>query len=115
MRYFLTVMLLGLATVSMSCNKSRSPGRVSLPPPEAQTVEDMQVVGLPEPVTQPLPQPVEIISDRPTTYTIQKGDTLWSIAQQVYGSGKRWKDIADANDISNPNKLAIGQILPLPQ
>ena len=32
-----------------------------------------------------------------TTYTIKKGDTLWSIAKKFYGSGSKWKTIYDAN------------------
>lgn len=47
-------------------------------------------------------------------YTVQRGDTLWSIAQRVYGSGQRWKDIAAANNIGNERKLRIGQQLIIP-
>ena len=48
------------------------------------------------------------------TYTIQKGDTLWSIATSVYGNGQRWQDIAAANPSVNPNRLIVGQQLTLP-
>ena len=47
-------------------------------------------------------------------YSIRKGDTLWSIATRVYGSGQRWQDIAAANSIHNPRKLTVGQMLILP-
>jgi nucleoid-associated protein YgaU len=50
----------------------------------------------------------------PDSYTIRRGDTLWSVARQVYGDGNRWRDIADANGISNPKKLRIGQKLMIP-
>ena len=48
------------------------------------------------------------------TYTVQRGDTLSSIARKVYGDQKRYKDIAQANNMSDPNKLHIGQVLTLP-
>lgn len=32
-----------------------------------------------------------------TTYTIKKGDTLWSIAQRFLGSGAKWTTIYNAN------------------
>ena len=48
-----------------------------------------------------------------TTYTVKKGDTLWTIAQKQLGNGNKWKDIAKLNNISNPNKLQVGQVLKL--
>ena len=47
-------------------------------------------------------------------YEVRRGDTLWSIAMNVYGDGKRWPDIAQANRISNPQRLRIGQLLVIP-
>ncbi|NTV30896.1 LysM peptidoglycan-binding domain-containing protein [candidate division WWE3 bacterium] len=32
------------------------------------------------------------------TYTVQRGDTLWSIAQKLYGDGNRWHDIFNATE-----------------
>lgn len=49
-----------------------------------------------------------------TSYTVARGDTLWSIAQKHYGDGKRWQDIASANGISDARKLAVGQKIVLP-
>lgn len=34
-------------------------------------------------------------------YTVQPGDSLWSIAEGVYGDGHQWRRIADANQLSN--------------
>lgn len=48
------------------------------------------------------------------TYTIQKNDTLWSIATRVYGDGQKWVDIAQANPRVDPKKLAVGQQIILP-
>lgn len=41
--------------------------------------------------------------------SVQKGDTLWSIAEQFLGSGSNYKQLAAWNNISNPNLIYIGQ------
>ncbi len=46
--------------------------------------------------------------------TVQKGDTLRSIARRELGDEKRWKEIAGVNPGLDPAKLAIGQRLKLP-
>ncbi len=48
------------------------------------------------------------------TYTIQRGDTLGKIAQNLLGSSQKWRDIAVANPHVNPNKLAVGDTLVIP-
>ncbi|MDE2026537.1 MAG: LysM peptidoglycan-binding domain-containing protein [Patescibacteria group bacterium] len=48
-------------------------------------------------------------------YTVQEGDSLWSIAEKVYNSGYNWVDIAKANNLGNPDVLFAGTTLTLPQ
>lgn len=48
-------------------------------------------------------------------YTVQEGDTLWSIAEDKYGSGFEWYRIADANDISDRWNLVAGTTLIVPE
>jgi nucleoid-associated protein YgaU len=50
----------------------------------------------------------------PTTHTVKEGENLWKIAEQYYLSGYNWVDIAQANNLANPNQLAIGQQLTIP-
>lgn len=46
-------------------------------------------------------------------YTVQKGDTLWKIAQRYYGSGSYWQKIYQDNSqiIQDPNRIYAGQVL----
>ncbi|RRJ96754.1 LysM peptidoglycan-binding domain-containing protein [Opitutaceae bacterium TAV4] len=46
-----------------------------------------------------------------TTYVVQKGDTLSSIAQK---NGAKMQDIVNANKIADPTKLQVGQTLFIP-
>ncbi len=48
------------------------------------------------------------------THTVRKGDTLWSLAMKFYGDGKRWREIAQANNIEDETKLPIGKVLTIP-
>lgn len=54
--------------------------------------------------------------DSPKTYTVVKGDCLWSIAKKLFGNGTRWREIYNLNrdKISNPNLIYPGQVLVIP-
>ncbi len=51
----------------------------------------------------------------PDTYTVKKGDSLWSIATQLYQDGKKYTLIQKANPYINPNNIRPGQILTIPR
>lgn len=49
-----------------------------------------------------------------SSYTVEKGDTLWGICRRTYGDGSlAWK-LAEANGIKNANLIFPGQALKLP-
>jgi len=48
------------------------------------------------------------------TYTVRKGETLWKIAEDLLGSGFKWQEIANLNQISDPEVLEEGQKLTVP-
>ena len=50
-----------------------------------------------------------------TTYTVAKGDTLWSIAASKLGDGNRWREIASANSLKDADAITPGQKLTLPK
>ncbi|WP_373767099.1 peptidoglycan-binding protein LysM [Glaesserella sp.] len=50
-------------------------------------------------------------------YVIQKGDTLWKIAEKAYGNGAKYKAIVDANKevIKHEDKIFPGQKIRIPK
>ena len=48
-------------------------------------------------------------------YLVLEGETLWSIAEKSYNDGFKWKDIAKANNISDPSTLEKGARLIIPR
>jgi Contractile injection system tube protein/LysM domain len=49
-----------------------------------------------------------------TTRVVQRGDTLASIAAELYGDPTRWRIIAAANQLDDPRNLVIGRLLSIP-
>lgn len=49
-------------------------------------------------------------------YTIEKGDTLWKVAQEAYGSGNDYQKLFEANKevIKDPDKIYPGQKIRIP-
>jgi nucleoid-associated protein YgaU len=46
-------------------------------------------------------------------HTVEKGDTLWAIAEKAYGDGSKYMTIFEANKpmLSHPDKIYPGQVL----
>jgi len=55
-------------------------------------------------------------SQKPSTYTVQEGDTLYKISERFYGSSRMWRRIREANKaiISTDGRVRTGQVLTLP-
>lgn len=51
--------------------------------------------------------------ETPKTYNVKSGDTLWQIAKKELGDGDKYKELAKLNNISNPNKISVGQVIRL--
>lgn len=50
-----------------------------------------------------------------TRYTVKSGDTLWEIAAKLLDEGLLYLDIAELNNISDPDIIFTGQILEIPR
>lgn len=48
-------------------------------------------------------------------YTVQKGDTMWSLSQKYYQNGYAWSQVAKENKLANPNRIEVGQVLTMPK
>ncbi|MGQ0286982.1 peptidoglycan-binding protein LysM [Pasteurellaceae bacterium 22721_9_1] len=59
----------------------------------------------------------ETLATEEEFYVIQKGDTLWAIAEKAYGNGTKYKAIVEANKevIKDENKIFPGQKIRLPK
>ena len=72
-----------------------------------------------EPIATATPTAAPIESTTPTsaagnTHVVKRGETLYGIAKQTYGSGKEWQKIAMANPGVTPTSLRVGQTLIIP-
>ena len=76
----------------------------------------------PEPTPEPAPADLSAIPGETqgepavsgSTYVVEKGDTLAKISKKLYGTTKKWKGIAEANNIKNPKSLKVGMKLQIP-
>jgi N-acetylmuramoyl-L-alanine amidase len=70
---------------------------------------------VPQPAPAPgAPPPAPAPAPATRTYTVQPGDTLGGIARQVYGNAAKYPLIAEANQISDPRRIWVGQVLTIP-
>jgi nucleoid-associated protein YgaU len=50
-----------------------------------------------------------------TTHIVKRGETLGSIAGELYHNPALWRIIAEANNVDNPRQLIVGQTLTIPK
>jgi nucleoid-associated protein YgaU len=98
---------------------------------KSQNVEIGQVLSIPS-VAGKQPTSTKVVSTIDTTktetvapaktqtisgnsYTVVKGDSLWSISVKAYGDGYKWVEVARVNKLSHPNLIHAGNVLALPR
>jgi LysM repeat protein len=91
---------------SSGSGTSAQPAPIVVAPPSAPAPAPAPV---PAPVS-PTPAPVETPAERPATYTVVSGDSLWLIAQKFNTSVKKLKKL---NNLKTKN-LKPGQVLQIP-
>ncbi len=67
----------------------------------------------------PVVEEVEVVEVAPVavekkTHTVAAGDTLFNIAKQYLGDGNRYMELAQANNIANPDHIEVGQVITIP-
>jgi len=86
-------------------------GQIKLVDPSyADLTCDIQI----DPSLAPAPMPVAAPESK--TYTVQPGDTLSKIAKEFLGNANAYMKIFDVNkdQLSDPNKIRVGQVLKIP-
>ena len=53
----------------------------------------------------------------PVFHTVEKGATLWAVAEKAIGNGSKYTEIFEPNKsmLSHPDKIYRGQVLRIPQ
>jgi len=86
----------------------------SVTPPAQTSWPDFYIPPTATPTPTPQPLQEKIVEK---TYTVQPGDTLSSIAQQIFGDSNRYQEIVDLNKekypqlLQNPNLIEPGMVL----
>jgi nucleoid-associated protein YgaU len=88
----------------------------------AAQIATAEPVPVPAPVVETAPQvaiaPVQpvVTEAGPKKLVIQPGNSLWKLSREVYGKGRMYTIIYEANrdQLKNPNKIFPGQILTAP-
>lgn len=83
--------------------------------PEATITTTATPESTPETVMEPADDPSTPQPATDTVYTVERGDTLWDIAVQMYGDGYQWTKIAEANNLANPNIIHAGNVFQIPR
>jgi LysM repeat protein len=117
------------ATATPTVTPTSSPTPTSTPT-SAKTTPTPQAS--PKPTASPLAKTTPTPASGQTNYTVVAGDSLWTVAEKVYGNGFDWQKIQQANHITSnaqgqpevvvgqqliiPNSAAtIAQVTPTPQ
>jgi len=90
--------------------------------PGIDQVRDDMIVAVspaPEPAAPPAAPPASPPATGETearTYTVVSGDTLWKIAERMYGNGSQYEKIFEANTdiLKHPDRIFPGQKLVIP-
>jgi LysM repeat protein len=103
----------GCGTLTPREEVPAQPSEANMPPSPAAERARLEAMTPPPVVNQRevAPAPVVVPEEVGPTYTIEKGDSLSSVA---YRYGVSWREVAELNGIKDPSKIRIGQKIKLP-
>ncbi len=87
-------------------------------PPKAPYVFPTPIFIPTYPGDTPSAPPAPRTTGQPTgqdSYTVQSGDSPWTIAVKVYGDGTKYPQIMSANNLTDSTRLRVGMVLKIPQ
>ena len=75
---------------------------------------DSSTTSDPAPVAPAAAAPAQIAGT--VSHRIRKGDNLYALSRQYLGTGRRWREIADLNGLSDSDvkRLAVGREIQIP-
>ena len=108
----------GLPPLADKATAEQAPASVPAVEPAAKapaTDGEKRSEAAPAPAAETAPGS-EVSAAIPATYTVQPGQSLWSIAVDRLGSGERYREILDLNPAlrAAPGRILPGQELRLP-
>ena len=108
--FVLAAALAMLLAAGPACGPTEDPIQTTTSP------TDTAVKELPPPTPAPREDYADPGPASGRTHLVQAGDTLYSLAEQYYGSQKQWRKVfvANRNRLSDPNNLAVGMKLIIP-
>lgn len=80
---------------------------LAIPKVEVKTIAQLPVTGEADSTSA-----LSISGDK---YVVQNGDCLWEIAVRAYGDGFRWTEIAQANNLANPDIIHAANEFTVPR
>jgi nucleoid-associated protein YgaU len=109
-RVLCTLWLAALSFALTGCLGEEAPAI----PTRAPVVPTVVRAVLANPSPSPSPSPSPLPGSQ--TYTVRSGDTLSSIAAQVYGDAGEWRAIFEANrdQMQSPEGLRVGMTIRIP-
>lgn len=106
-----------LGAVSLGITGCGGPAPTTQPVVESRPANPVQPIARQEPEPPPPEDYIEPGAGLPgRTHWVKKGETLYSIARQYYGTENQWRKIYYANDrrLRHPDELPVGIKLIIP-
>lgn len=120
MRRLTWIMVAVVAVGAAGCAQQREEELPLIDPAELQAMAPAPAPEIDTPAVEvETPGPaVTAVPAQPAgqTYTMQRGDTLYSLAKRFYSDGKLWTRIADANKdkFRDVTSIPVGTVLMIP-